>query len=66
MYTLPINFKMYAGDSTSYSIAAASVIAKVHRDRIMMKLHEEFPQYNFKQHKGDTLFMYANIEYKGF
>jgi ribonuclease HII len=40
------------GDSKSYSIAAASVIAKVTRDRLMLKLHERFPQYNFAQHKG--------------
>ena len=40
------------GDSKSYSIAAASVIAKVTRDRMMLKIHEQFPQYNFAQHKG--------------
>jgi ribonuclease HII len=40
------------GDSKSYSIAAASVMAKVTRDRMMLKLHEQFPQYNFAQHKG--------------
>jgi ribonuclease HII len=40
------------GDAKSYSIAAASVIAKVTRDRLMLKLHDRFPQYNFAQHKG--------------
>ena len=40
------------GDAKSYSIAAASVIAKVTRDRLMLQLHEQFPQYNFAQHKG--------------
>ena len=40
------------GDAKSYSIAAASIIAKVTRDRMMLKLHEQFPQYNFAQHKG--------------
>ena len=40
------------GDAKSYSIAAASVIAKVTRDRMMLKIHEQFPQYNFAQHKG--------------
>ena len=40
------------GDCKSFSIAAASVIAKVTRDRLMLKLHEQFPQYNFAQHKG--------------
>jgi ribonuclease HII len=40
------------GDAKSYSIAAASVIAKVTRDRLMLQLHEQYPQYNFAQHKG--------------
>ena len=40
------------GDGKSYSIAAASVIAKVTRDRLMCELHEKFPQYNFAAHKG--------------
>jgi len=40
------------GDSQIASIAAASIIAKVTRDRIMIKLHEQFPNYNFKQNKG--------------
>lgn len=40
------------GDAKSYSIAAASIIAKVTRDRIMRQWHEVYPQYNFIQHKG--------------
>jgi len=40
------------GDAKIASIAAASIIAKVTRDRIMCKLHEQFPNYNFKQNKG--------------
>lgn len=40
------------GDSKSISIAAASIVAKVTRDRIMDELHELYPQYGFKQHKG--------------
>ncbi len=40
------------GDSLSFSIAAASIIAKVTRDRIMVKLSEEYPVYNWKQNKG--------------
>ncbi|MEG2570851.1 MAG: ribonuclease HII, partial [Clostridia bacterium] len=40
------------GDSLSASIAAASILAKVSRDRFMLKLHEEFPQYEFDRHKG--------------
>ena len=40
------------GDSLSYSIAAASVLAKVTRDRLMMDYHRQFPQYGFAEHKG--------------
>ncbi len=40
------------GDSRCLSIAAASIIAKVTRDRLMCSLHEEFPAYGFAQHKG--------------
>jgi ribonuclease HII len=40
------------GDSKSISIAAASIIAKVTRDRFMATLHKTYPQYNFIQHKG--------------
>lgn len=40
------------GDSLSASIAAASIIAKVTRDRIMVELDKEFPQYGFAGHKG--------------
>jgi ribonuclease HII len=40
------------GDCRSHSIAAASILAKVTRDRLMMELHEKFPQYNFRKHKG--------------
>ncbi len=40
------------GDAKSASIAAASVLAKVSRDRYMEKLHEEFPMYNWKKNAG--------------
>ena len=40
------------GDSKSLSIASASIIAKVVRDRIMMKLAREFPQYGWERNKG--------------
>ncbi len=40
------------GDSRCLSIAAASIIAKVTRDRLMRQLHEEYPTYGFDQHKG--------------
>ena len=40
------------GDSTSYSIAAASVLAKVHRDRLLVEFDEVFPGYGLARHKG--------------
>lgn len=40
------------GDSKSISIAAASILAKVARDKIMKELHEEWPIYNWKKNKG--------------
>ena len=40
------------GDAKSFSIAAASVIAKVTRDRIMLIMEERYPAYGFAQHKG--------------
>ena len=40
------------GDQLSYSIAAASILAKVARDRIMVDFDREYPEYNFKRHKG--------------
>ena len=40
------------GDTKSMSIAAASVLAKVSRDRYMLKLSEQYPQYAFEKHKG--------------
>ena len=40
------------GDATSASIAAASILAKVSRDRYMLKLDEEFPQYKWKDNAG--------------
>ncbi len=40
------------GDATVKSISAASILAKVHRDRLLAQLHDEFPQYGFATHKG--------------
>ena len=40
------------GDALSYNIAAASILAKVHRDRLMVSLDEKYPQYGFAKHKG--------------
>jgi ribonuclease HII len=40
------------GDQLSNSIAAASIVAKVTRDRMMLECHRKYPQYNFAKHKG--------------
>jgi ribonuclease HII len=40
------------GDKFVFSISAASIIAKVTRDRMMLELHEKFPNYGFAKHKG--------------
>ncbi|MGQ0811742.1 MAG: ribonuclease HII [Nitrospiraceae bacterium] len=53
--TLPVSLPHRAiikGDELSFSIAAASIIAKVTRDRMMADYHQTYPQYNFLTHKG--------------
>ncbi len=40
------------GDGLSISIAAASIVAKVTRDRLMIRYHEDYPQFGFSKHKG--------------
>ena len=40
------------GDAKSLSIAAASILAKVTRDRLLLEYDEKYPQYNFAKHKG--------------
>jgi len=40
------------GDAKVKAIGAASILAKVARDRYMLELHQKFPQYNFAKHKG--------------
>jgi len=50
---LPCNSQnIVKGDAKSLSIAAASIIAKVTRDRMMVELDKEFPEYGFARHKG--------------
>ena len=48
------------GDAKSYSIAAASIIAKVTRDRIMRQWNEVYPVYGFEKHKGYGTAMHIN------
>ncbi len=47
------------GDKVCASISAASIIAKVHRDKLMKKLHQKYPQYGFAKHKG-----YGTLEHR--
>jgi len=54
-YKIPFDLPQNAvvgGDSKSISIGAASIIAKVTRDRLMVAYHREYPQYGFDGHKG--------------
>ncbi len=54
-FTIPLitpQAPMVKGESKSGSIAAASILAKVERDRIMMEYHQQFPVYNFQKNKG--------------
>ena len=46
------NACIVGGDGKSANIAAASVLAKVSRDRLMLRLAEQYPQYGFEKHKG--------------
>lgn len=50
-FTLP-TMTVVGGDGKSPSIAAASILAKVTRDRMCMELDEKYPQYGFARHKG--------------
>jgi ribonuclease HII len=45
-------FSIIKGESISASIAAASIVAKCERDRIMLEYHRQFPHYNFDRNKG--------------
>jgi ribonuclease HII len=48
------------GDQAAACVSAASILAKVTRDRIMIKLHDEYPVYGFDEHKG-----YCTAEHGG-
>jgi ribonuclease HII len=55
-YTLgasaPVHERIVHGDATSATVAAASIMAKVTRDRLMARLDERYPGYGFQRHKG--------------
>ncbi len=67
MPSLSINGEtVIKGDSLSMSIAAASIIAKVSRDRFMLEIDEKYPEYQFCKHKGyGTALHYEMIEKYG-
>ncbi|MGL4629332.1 ribonuclease HII [Cetobacterium sp.] len=48
------------GDSKSLSIAAASIIAKVTRDRMLIQISEKYPEYKFEKHKGYGTVVHRN------
>ena len=50
-YPIP-NFSMVKGDEKSVSIAAASVIAKAYRDRLMKEYAKKYPHYDFENNAG--------------
>lgn len=50
-FSIP-QFAIKEGDNISFSIAAASIVAKVTRDRMMIAYSEQYPQYQFSKHKG--------------
>lgn len=56
--------KIIKGDAKSQSIAAASIIAKETRDRLMEEYHQEWPEYGFHQHKGYATEQHINAIHK--
>jgi ribonuclease HII len=55
IHPVPVNVPqrcLKKGDQFCLSISAASIVAKVYRDRIMRSYHERFPEYGFNRHKG--------------
>ncbi len=50
-YEIPYKY-IVKGDAKSQTIASASILAKVSRDRLMLKLAEQYPEYAFEKHKG--------------
>lgn len=55
IHPVPVNIPqrcLKKGDQRCFTISAASVVAKVYRDRIMRSYHERFPEYGFHQNKG--------------
>jgi len=54
-FSVPLPIRQHTlvrGERQSASIAAASILAKVHRDHLMLNLHEQYPCYNWQKNKG--------------
>ena len=64
---IPVRQKaLIKGDQKSFSIAAASILAKVYRDNLMKDYHKKYPFYGFDQHKGYAVPLHLKkIEHKG-
>ena len=63
---IPLGLQMVAraivkGDATEPSISAASILAKTHRDAMLVTLHDEYPDYGFDQHKGYPTAMHLEV-----
>ena len=54
------NLAVWKGDQVALSISAASILAKVYRDRIMIEMDSKFPGYGFAQHKGYITAAHSN------
>ena len=48
----PLHRRLIGGDGRSAAVAAASIVAKVTRDRVMRRLHEQYPEWGFDEHVG--------------
>jgi ribonuclease HII len=59
-YTNIPHFCVVKGDGKYLNIAAASILAKTHRDEYMANLHNDFPHYNWKQNKGYPTIQHRN------
>ena len=53
------------GDKLFHCVSAASIIAKVYRDKFMIELHQKYPQYNFQKNKGSKKPPYSQYRLYG-
>ena len=61
-FELPVPYRsIVGGDGKSLSIAAASILAKEHRDQVMFSFDRIYPRYGFKRHKGYPTLMHREV-----